>query len=211
MQAEFEQLYTLLHLNPDCTLEEFQHAYRRAIAELHPDRWQADARTAEQQSQLRELISLHSLATRFYVRHGRLPGARPSHLALRIPAKLQAPVIDEQPSPRGGASNRRWLILAALLAFLVWQLAGQSVTPPPEEQEFPGATLLGESSPGNHALTLGMDANTVLAIQGEPEHRGATEWRYGSSWLRFKDDRLVDWYSSPFHRLNTATSSPPTE
>ena len=207
VQAEFEQLYALLHIDPDCTLEEFQRAYRRAIAELHPDRWQGEAGGADQQSHLQELISLHSLATRFYRRHGRLPGARASQLASPTPLLRKPAPGDDRSMPRRRASTRRWLVVIGLLAFLAWQL------PRPAPEQAATGTEAGseESATAERHLALGMDERAVLAIQGEPEHRGANEWHYGSSWLRFEDERLVDWYSSPFHRLNTATSTPPRQ
>jgi hypothetical protein len=73
----------------------------------------------------------------------------------------------------------------------------------------PGALAFENS---RERLALGMDANTVRAIQGDPLQWNGTMWVYGPSWLRFDDDGvLVDWYSSPLHPLRTATSSPPQD
>ena len=210
VQEEFQHLYRLLHLEPGCSLEEFQRAYRRAIAELHPDRLDPDAASSEKQAQLRELISLHSLATEFQRRHGRLPGAGLGlgHApASQIPIDPMSPVEIEP-----ATANRRWLIPVAVLAFIAWQIAGQTLAPN-EEQATPA--LVGaqsaEEGTDQDLLVLGIDPETAIAIQGQPEHRSDDLWYYGPSWLKFEDDRLVDWYSSPLHRLKTATTTPPRE
>lgn len=77
MDSDFNQLYAQLELRPDCSLDEFKRAYRRRVAELHPDRHPGgDARaSATDAMTLSELTSLYTTATRFHRTHGRLPGA----------------------------------------------------------------------------------------------------------------------------------------
>ena len=53
-----------------------------------------------------------------------------------------------------------------------------------------------------------MDVETVRSKQGNPMHSEGSEWIYGPSWIRFERDRVIDWYSSPLHRLETETPSP---
>src|SRR3546814_13650073 len=60
-------------------------------------------------------------------------------------------------------------------------------------------------------LELGMDTETVRAIQGEPMRINGGTWEYGPSWLRFEHGELVDWYSSPLHRLKTRSPSPASD
>ena len=57
-------------------------------------------------------------------------------------------------------------------------------------------------------IKIGMDVETVRSIQGNPMHSEGSEWIYGPSWIRFERDRVIDWYSSPLHRLETETPSP---
>lgn len=57
-------------------------------------------------------------------------------------------------------------------------------------------------------LELGMDTDTVLAIQGAPMQRAGAEWLYGPSWVRFEHGQVVGWYSSPLHRLKTTSDTP---
>lgn len=57
-------------------------------------------------------------------------------------------------------------------------------------------------------IEIGMDSETVRSIQGDPVQWEGSEWLYGPSWIRFERGRVIDWYSSPLHRLKTETSSP---
>jgi hypothetical protein len=76
MESDFSRLYAQLDLRPDCTLEDFKHAYRKRVAELHPDR-QGNGMPHESGTlSLSELTTLYATATRFHRLHGRLPGAR---------------------------------------------------------------------------------------------------------------------------------------
>ncbi|MET0808825.1 MAG: hypothetical protein ABWX93_08735 [Pseudoxanthomonas sp.] len=62
-------------------------------------------------------------------------------------------------------------------------------------------------APPRH-IEIGMDAVTVRALQGDPMQSEGSEWIYGPSWIRFEDERVIDWYSSPLHQLKTKTTSP---
>ncbi len=85
MKLDFAQLYAQLDLAPGCSLEEFKRAYRRRIAEEHPDR-PGTGVPEPAQIPLSDLIALYVAATRFHRRHGRLPGALPG----RVPATYSA-------------------------------------------------------------------------------------------------------------------------
>lgn len=74
MKPDLASLYSQLDLRPNCSLEEFQRAYRQRIAELHPDRAGTDPRSVETQALLRDLISMYSTVSRFHRRYGRMPG-----------------------------------------------------------------------------------------------------------------------------------------
>jgi hypothetical protein len=127
-KTDFVFLYEQLGLAPGCTHAELRRAYRRRVAELHPDRRgaQADAGDA---ARLQELTSAYAEATQFHRRHGRLPGAaqrgrlRPSTLG----AMPCAPLAPAAPAlPRAGLVRRLVLALLviAALAWFVWANAG---------------------------------------------------------------------------------------
>jgi hypothetical protein len=229
MKWDLAQLYSQLNLRPDCTLEEFNHAYRRRIAELHPDKG-PDAATPEARLLLPELIWLYGAATRFYRRYGRLPGAVVSRnltegsQATRMPLSSGAtgsvdppPAtsrssrsddVHETPLPRAAA----WAILLLVLLLIVTFLWGWLS---PKAQEESGSTARnapdGAMAIANGYLELGMDQATVIAIQGEPMLVRNPRWDYGPSWIEFEQGRLVDWYSSPLYPLKTTTPSPVSE
>lgn len=75
MEPDFSLLYSELKLPPDCTLEDFRCAYRRRIAELHPDRKGGKPTSPEADAALSALISTYVAVNRFHSRHGRMPGA----------------------------------------------------------------------------------------------------------------------------------------
>ena len=92
MKPDFSLLYSELELPPDCSLEQFQSAYRRRIAELHPDKAGHDTRTQEAQDALPALISTYVEVNRFYRRYGRMPGASPRHAASNGPSSRQSTI-----------------------------------------------------------------------------------------------------------------------
>lgn len=77
MERDFSLLYAELDLPQDCSLEEFNRAYRRRVAELHPDRQAGDPTSPESQIELAALISARVAVNRFHSRHGRMPGGAP--------------------------------------------------------------------------------------------------------------------------------------
>lgn len=224
MNSDFAHLYTLLGAHPDCGLDEFKHAYRRRIAELHPDRAVNASNVEQATAQLHEMNSLFDAAMRFHRQHGRLPGAVAPRAAeprqapaqgSAAPPPVAPPPADalranaQQTAPR---ARPTWPLLAGLLALLAvlgWDWATRATAEPVvtngEGQSTPAAEvadLIGTQ------LALGMDKRSVRTIQGAPMSTQGDNWFYGPSWLRFEQDQLVDWYSSPLHRLKTASATP---
>ncbi|GAB3384699.1 hypothetical protein [Lysobacter fragariae] len=77
MKTDLTLLYSQLGLRPNCSLAEFQLAYRRRISELQPNRQAGTPPPPESLAALRDLIGLYTTASRFHRRYGRLPGATP--------------------------------------------------------------------------------------------------------------------------------------
>src|SRR5690606_32644145 len=109
------------------------------------------------------------------------------------------------------ARSPRGPLLASLAAVAILALIGswndrQDPSGPGAGIEAPSPDIdfapLGETP---IRLQIGMDEDTVRAIQGDPMQWSGAEWIYGPSWLRFEDGHLVDWYSSPLHPLATRT------
>lgn len=221
MKHDFPRLYSQLGLHPECSLEEFKHAYRRRITEVHPDK-QATADEREAATiEVSELNSAYAEALRFHKLQGRLPGSKPQpSLPLRntaaFPGQTPAATTPE-PSSGQAAGNGKGslpivLLLVVVLALLIVldfsraRTADGKGAPRPRHQ----AAATPHSMHGQR-LKLGMTATDVLAVQGQPVYIRGEEWGYGPSWLRFEKGRLVDWHSSPLRRLQTDTQSPPQQ
>ena len=132
MEPDFSLLYADLNLPPDCSLEEFNCAYRRRVAELHPDRKVGDPPSPESQAELAALISTHVAVNRFYSRHGRMPGGSPRSMpgerqhAVRPPSRSGLPIAVPASDDSERPARPTWRIaivfiaLVMLLAFLDW-------------------------------------------------------------------------------------------
>jgi hypothetical protein len=199
-ETDFLDLYRDLELHPDCGLPEFRQAYRRRLSILHPDR-PIDGQSSSPE-QLQRLTALYGAAMAFHRQHGRLPGAMQSRPFQPNPVlpPVAAPVAD---APGGHA--RRWLLLpvAALAAWMLWP-ADQPSAPADNEPATEAINNAATYAEADAALKLGMDQDTVRAIEGEPVIVGDDHWDYGPSWVRFEDHKLAGWYSSPMHPLKIA-------
>lgn len=238
MGADFQQLYGQLGIRAECSLDEFKHACRRRIGDLHPDRCEDAPGEDGQQLHLDELLALYASAIQFHNRHGRLPGAmpatqvaaphRPHALPLApeppLPARLQQ-VPQHLPHVAAGAaatSSRYPSLILLGGALVLTAVAYFGSNPAPQDEADAGAGLTSKQPVQEHPvqaaqvatdaapvwLELGMDPTSVIAIQGRPMRIEGDRWEYGPSWLRFDEEGLVDWYSSPLHPLETPHRMP---
>ena len=220
MNPDYNHLYLELGLQPDCGIDELRHAYRRHVSSLHPDRGERTKAAGARSLPLSDLNALYDEAIRFQVRYGRLPGASQPRMHSRGGTAAAASVsTDATPGGESGMpvaspGRRIWwaLLLVAVIAGLMLGLPdahspATSTGHPVTEADMPREP----ARPLPTRLALGMDAATVLAIQGEPVRRSDSEWTYGPSWLRFEKGKLVDWYNSQLYPLRTDTPTPPPE
>lgn len=215
-ETDFIDLYRKLRVPAGCTLAEFKQAYRRHVAQWHPDRRRGGRADALAASRLQRLTAQYGAAMEFYRRHGRLPGAP---LSPRMPAAVEAAeAVDGVPmlpvatastpgQVSGHAARHRWLWLGAGLVIAV---AAWSSIPaaPPREAEEPEDAVAPAPLPSlpSGSLRPGMGMDEVLAVEGEPTRRAGEQWEYGPSWVRFDRDGLSDWYSSPLRPLHAGSA-----
>jgi len=234
-QTDFLDLYRKLRLEADCTLAEFKQAYRRHVAQWHPDRRRGTRADALAAARLQRLTVQYSAAMDFHKRHGRLPGAPVSS---RLVRETAAPtrIVTEEPDtqaadisphtlatpssaasdaspasparPANPARRTRWLAVGGILgaAIFGWSLI-PSAAVPPDDSEADAVVVTGQSHrpPVATQLTSGMSADEVIAVEGEPMRRGEDHWEYGPSWIRFDGGEVTDWYSSPLRPLHVST------
>ncbi|WP_217343180.1 J domain-containing protein [Rhodanobacter sp. C01] len=218
-ETDFLDLYRILGLNPGCSLAEFKQAYRRRVSVLHPDRRSGDGRNNTIAAErLQQLTALYGAAIEFERRHGRLPGAAQGRQSPDIPIRPATVQRSAAPPPSRRSPRLLVALVAAIaLAWLLWNSEWplwNNEGGSPASESRPVATLT-EGTPGEHAtaaspsvLELGMDADVVRAIQGEPMIGSTDHWEYGPSWIRFENGKVVDWYSSPLNPLKTTTMQP---
>jgi len=128
MGVDFSQLYSLLDLEPDCSLEQLKHAYRKRVAELHPDRRASQDPNDEATGRLATLLPLYRMAIQFHEQHGRLPGGMGDASTPKQPPPPRrdpaAPPLQPRrtpPEPLTTPGSHRWLllVLVCLIAYLV--------------------------------------------------------------------------------------------
>ncbi len=97
MTHDFVKLYAELGLRPDCSLDQLKLAYRRRVAELHPDRRGPDTIPIDAHQRLSSLIATYRASLRFHRQYGRLPGSHhsrapyPDRLGKRLPQTATMP------------------------------------------------------------------------------------------------------------------------
>ena len=214
--TDFLALFQELGLSAGCRLDEFKLAFRRRVAQLHPDRKTTTGRD-DDGSRLQRLIAMHDAAMDFHRRHGRLPGVQtePRHTPPPASRPTSATVAATSRRP----SNSTFVAIAALILLLVvwWLIEASPNDDGAESQATPQSERVQEATIAAtpHAyprLAIGMNRQEVLAVQGEPVSSTQDHWEYGPSWIAFKCGKLSDWYNSPLRPLHASSQHPlPTE
>ncbi|TYT23597.1 J domain-containing protein [Luteimonas viscosa] len=214
-QTDFIALYSELGIEPDCSLDGLRMAYRRRVADLHPDRAGDSG-----EDELKALNLQYAAALEFHRHYGRLPGAAaPATRRRQVPggsrrsAQAVANVEEEAEAPQARRPSRMIVYGILLLsALLVWWLS-RTDGPSPGSSGGIAGNERGTAPSAAIALRLGMPVPDVVAMLGEPVSRelGGTQWVYGPSWVRFECSQVIDWYSSPLQPLRASRSRPDGE
>lgn len=209
---DFLALFQELGLPENCRLDEFKLAFRRRVAQLHPDR-NGDA---SQAVHLQNLIAAYDAALQFHRRHGRLPGyATATQLLDAPPAQHDSRTVMPPVEPRSRGRLATVLVSISVAALAWWW--SQSTTGDSPDAEPAGTPSsvpaivwdLGAPRAGSQQhLMLGMSKTDVEALEGAPVSTGTDRWDYGPSWIEFKCGEVSDWYNSRLRPLKTYTAHP---
>jgi hypothetical protein len=230
--TDFVALYDELGLDAECSMASFKHAYRRRIAKLHPDH----PGSPSDISRIQRLNRLYAAALEFYRLHGRLPGAaRPVGAIHTTPLRPSTGDVSNIHNERnehavetfastwsasassaastatpmaGFPRRRRYLLMLALLALLLYWLGAQRTSVPTLDPEGPGdAVQPGLLAPASKQVAVGMEPDQVRRILGIPSTEHEQRWEYGPSWIEFRCGKVTGWYSSPLHPLQVEDDS----
>ena len=225
--TDFEALFRELGIDSTCSLAELRGAWRRRVSKLHPDQ----GGSAEDTGQLQQLNRLYDAALDFHTRYRRMPGAMPSGQLSPEWSGISAGPPSSSASFAGdphlnalAASGfgriSRYFVTVSLVAIAVlgWRVVENKPENGIELAANPGADRVaaietsedGDIQPARsaakpptatQAIAPGMGKNTVRDILGEPLDMHALRCSYGPSWVEFRCDKVVDWYSSPLRPL----------
>ena len=210
--TDFLSLYQELGVGPDSGLAALRQAYRRRVSQIHPDR-----RTTPHDSTrgLQRLNALYEAAVDFERRHGRLPGSTQTAPPRQAPPHVgRVPFIRSvKPASRGRTLYMRLFLIGIVVAVtLLYVYIDEVKEAAPDDSDTPS---LGVGAANTHAaprsratVDLGMNADEVIGIEGEPISRSQSLWEYGPSWIGFECNVVTDWYSSPMRPLKVATQHP---
>jgi hypothetical protein len=202
-ETDFLDMYRTLGLRPGCELVALKQAYRRHVARLHPDRKMGAPVDPVAAERLQRLIAQYDAAMEFQREHGRLPGVTPKVRFVVPEASVQAVRLPAANRPVWHRPKWFWLVLVGVIIVLGWEVENQS----PTSADAPAQAISAEQAPApapadsTPTLTRGMSIDEVRAIEGDPTSIHGDRWEYGPSWIRFEDDHVVEWHSSPLHSL----------
>jgi hypothetical protein len=226
--TDFGALYRELGIDSTCSLAELRGAWRRRVSKLHPDQ----GGSAEDTGRLQQLNRLYDAALDFHARYERMPGATPSGQLSPEPSEPHPgnpafagdPHRNELPASGFGRISRYFVTVSVVaIAVLGWRVlenepengryravdAGPDRTFAADWLDDSGkqsARIPAKPATATLAIAPGMGKNTVRDILGEPLDMHALRWSYGPSWVEFRCDKVVDWYSSPLRPLHVSAA-----
>jgi hypothetical protein len=230
-KGDYVWLYEKLEATPDDGLDELRARYRQKVRELHPDRHPELAHDPRHSDELVALNTAFDELIEFHRRTGRLPGAssrRDSNV--RVPPRADAPGMDHarisgRHSTFGGATHAGatgyafpriahaaeadgrtrgpWIAASLVLLGVISLATGAIFEPAPPALSLPAASFAPPAETTTvRYLERGLNREAVRRLEGDPFLDAGTRFEYGPSYVEFKGDKVVGWYSSPMQPLH---------
>lgn len=203
----YQHCYQLLRVSSDCDWNALRLAYRRRVHLCHPDRMPpGTAMQPGRDDEFKQVVRAYRLLARFRVRHGELP---PPWLVVNDNiAVVVAP--SRKPSSKRREKREKnkvpaeprafpWLPpfhRALIAAFVCGVSTAALLEQPGHGKETPDAS-------GDGKLAVGMDAQSVVDVQGVPSYTRGSVWFYGDSGVIFDRGCVVGWENQPPFPLRT--------
>ena len=236
MSKQYAHSYAVLGLKPDSSWGEIRRAYKNAINQWHPDRFQQDGqkkKIAEERSM--EITRAYKALADYYRIHGTTPenSAPPSVNRSQQPVETQAPsetrgqatpardnhAHQPVPSPVESSLSKGIVTTVVISVFLYLWFLNDPTEPTRKTDSLPISTMpdvsLPESAgkvsshPADKYFTLGSKLGEVYTIQGVPSKTEEGIWHYGKSRVYFVNGRVSRWDSRPENPLNASLEVDP--
>lgn len=216
----YRQCYQVLHVVSGCGWTELRLAYRRRVRLCHPDRREANAPDgAMRDDEFKQVVKAYRELAAFYRSHGELP---PPWLGITGDAGM-ASASDRNVTvhePGAGTDDRKTSARpAARSRFFTWR-----------PSRFHGAVftafvlgvgssaLVGQIGQGiettstprhpDARISIGMDPQSVVDVQGVPNYTKGSVWFYGESGVIFERGCVIGWENQPPFPLRTLSGVP---
>jgi len=235
MNERYAHSYAVLGLRSGSSWVEIRKAYKNAINQWHPDRFQQDGekkRIAEEQSM--EITRAYKILADYYRRHGSAPdlSAPPSIDVPVKPNEAQAPSEITEPvtfsrygrahqsSTPAESSLSKGVVTTVLISlFLYFWFLNDPVEHPHQTGTLPPSSARNVSQPdavektvlhpADKYFTRGSKLGEVYAIQGVPSKTEDGIWYYGKSRVYFANGSVSHWDSHPDSPLNASLEIDP--
>lgn len=206
----YQDCYRTLRTRSDCSWKELRLAYRRRVRACHPD-LQPLQEQAGRDEEFKEVALAYRLIARYRLRYGVLPppSARVEERHSVFHAGYAQPADDHANETYGDETTRtspgRRHMPSVHVAVFAAFVCGVGTAAIIETLDTRSNTSSMQTI-GSGQIAVGMDPESVVEIQGVPNHTSGSIWYYGNSGVIFDRGCVVGWENlSPFP-LRTLTS-----
>lgn len=206
----YQDCYRTLRARSDCSWKELRLAYRRRVRLCHPD-LQPLQEQAGRDEEFKQVALAYRLIARYRLHHGVLPPPSAKiderhavfHAAYAQPADDHTDETYVDETSRSQSVRRRAPRMhVAVFAAFVSGVATAAIIETLDDR----SSASGMRTNTSGQLAVGMDTESVVEIQGVPNHTSGSVWYYGDSGVIFDRGCVVGWENvSPFP-LQTMTS-----